>query len=889
MAGLNTLYPPIFKSTYMPAFNKDDKKEGCRVYFSLSNYNSGGDIANVQIIVNNQNNNASVLDGDKYPAEVKVADLQVDTNIDSDARYYINITKDDLKNGEFITNQYYKVQLRFTGEGAEATSEGPTMSWLSRNVQYFSEWSTVCLIKGIEAPTLTINGLDDAEGSSSDVIFTMEVLDFVGKIYFESTGDIEKEYLKFYSIQIYNDSTDELLFDSGDLYTNEYNPNEINYNLPYALEDGVRYRAVVAYITNNEYSDSKSYIFAIVQKGSDVLDATITATEDNENGRVRIDIVAKDNSKDFLGNITIRRSSSENNFKRWDDVKTVAIAEGKPLDLTWYDYTVESGVWYKYAAQKRSSKNGIRGVIIQTDEPIMMEFDSIFLTTAEMQLKIKLNASINSFKKAFSESRTETIGATYPHFRRNGNICYRQFSISGLIASFNEKYEVFRDEMVDNEKMSYYAESDFINRDTIYGDNRTYYDIYNLENGIDENRDYIYEREFREKAMDFLYNNDVKLFRSDTEGNILVKLMDISFTPNTTLGRMLYNFSATAYEIDECTLANYELYKIQTIGTWSDYNILKYVSNNLGQWAGTVAANTDVLTLLSNRYQLFAKEGYLNTVSGLKWLRIEFQSDPYLVYASPSGIVPLINPKTQVIGEDTAYGYIVHINGTPVLVNKRGYYEIHDDHVTITSVSFPVDTEVIIDYVAEIAASEDPSTLPSTITYDTNAGQVSGFFEYKESVYKQIYLKYLEEYTKAYQELCSINKLTIETDPGVIVCVRDSFDDTYYEHEIGQTGILTLYDEDVTIDDFYFAGVHLYANGGGNDEVRDSEYIETGISANSTTSITNPVKNGVYIIGEKTKIYYHGQWYDFDIETGVITCPVWAIIDYIYELIRSEY
>lgn len=38
MAGLgNNLYPPIFKKAYMPAFSKSN---GCRIYFSLSAYNS---------------------------------------------------------------------------------------------------------------------------------------------------------------------------------------------------------------------------------------------------------------------------------------------------------------------------------------------------------------------------------------------------------------------------------------------------------------------------------------------------------------------------------------------------------------------------------------------------------------------------------------------------------------------------------------------------------------------------------------------------------------------------------------------------------------------------------------------------------------------------------
>jgi len=47
--------------------------------------------------------------------------------------------------------------------------------------------------------------------------------------------------------------------------------------------------------------------------------------------------------------------------------------------------------------------------------------------------------------------------------------------------------------------------------------------------------------------MDFLYEDNVKLFRSVPEGNILVKLMDISFSPNQTLGRLVYSFSCTAY------------------------------------------------------------------------------------------------------------------------------------------------------------------------------------------------------------------------------------------------------------------------------------------------------------------------------------------------------
>ena len=91
------------------------------------------------------------------------------------------------------------------------------------------------------------------------------------------------------------------------------------------------------------------------------------------------------------------------------------------------------------------------------------------------------------------------------------------------------------------------------------------YHDYNVENEITPLYDYVYERDFREKVMQFLQSPSVKLFKSMTEGNIVVRLMDVSFTPNDTLDRLVYSFSATAYEIAESTIANYDKYNIQTI------------------------------------------------------------------------------------------------------------------------------------------------------------------------------------------------------------------------------------------------------------------------------------------------------------------------------------
>lgn len=57
-------------------------------------------------------------------------------------------------------------------------------------------------------------------------------------------------------------------------------------------------------------------------------------------------------------------------------------------------------------------------------------------------------------------------------------------------------------------------------------------------------------------------NGEVKLFKSPTEGNFLVRLTDISFSPNQQLGRMIWSFNATANEIADNTTDNYYLYNI---------------------------------------------------------------------------------------------------------------------------------------------------------------------------------------------------------------------------------------------------------------------------------------------------------------------------------------
>ena len=62
------------------------------------------------------------------------------------------------------------------------------------------------------------------------------------------------------------------------------------------------------------YTESNTYEFMVVQEGADILNANLTATLDNINGCIILNVKSKDDDDSFVGNITIRRTSSESNF-----------------------------------------------------------------------------------------------------------------------------------------------------------------------------------------------------------------------------------------------------------------------------------------------------------------------------------------------------------------------------------------------------------------------------------------------------------------------------------------------------------------------------------------------------------------------------------------------
>lgn len=531
------LYPPIV-DTYVPAFLTDSgtDKDICRIYFTLSQFNTMEDIENVQVTVRSQYTNLSVLNKSKYPSEVMLTSIQEDTSKTSDDRYYIELNKTDIQGGQFEINQYYKVQMRFTHvDAAEVSLATPQAidGWLAANINLFSEWSTVCLIRGISTPQLAVSGFTIEDGEISWANYNPIIY---GTLSFKDEEETER--LKSYQVRLY-DSNNQLLTDSGIQYTNT---NSFSYGLNYNFVAGAAYKFTIECTTMNLYSAIATYEFTTAIEESEILDFSFMAEADEDNGRVILTIKKSNITDGFTGELVLRRTSNKTNFTIWEDLKTYTYEGATAIKETFNDMTIESGVWYKYYLQKRS--NGVAASTKYIKTPIMVIFDDMFLTTKDRQLKIKFNPTVSSFKRTIQESRTDTLGSQFPFVRRNGHADYAQFPIGGLISFQIDESELFT------------------SLEELFGEHLYLYTDYNNDHRITEANNIVYEKLFKDKVIEFLYGEQPKLFRSATEGNFIVKVMDASFSPNATLGRRIVSFTATAYEVAECNIDNFKKYDI---------------------------------------------------------------------------------------------------------------------------------------------------------------------------------------------------------------------------------------------------------------------------------------------------------------------------------------
>ena len=843
------LYPPII-ADYVPTFVGSETSGSINIPFSLSKFNVSTDINSLHVTITKQSNGASVVNdvddvnNNRYRRNGKII-LNVgfdsvkerDENgrdVDTGVKYF-TLDYNDIYKG-WVPGTIYKVQIRLSeisySPGAGGINDQFDQLNNSDNASKFSEQSTVCIIKATSKIDLDIGYPFLYNSKNSDVtgeqVNTEDVktypeatIDFYGRIITEDSS----EKLYSYNIKLYHyiNEVSQLIEDSGTIFSNKYqDSNEFLYSFKKEFQDQEKYEVLFVYKTINEYTGEYRQIFTIDYSRASAPEMRIITAEDGEinidhkhhfnqespgysggatsessgsdtsaeeiigftsiiqeeeDGRIGIRLQPTSSQEKFSGNFCIRRTDERSNFEDQTDLTILVLKDESILDInTYYDYLIESGVYYKYAVQE-IDRNGRRSLMREISKPIMRDFYySFLLGENQQQLKLKFDNTMQSFKIQQIESKLEPIGSKYAKVTRNAAIEYKTFPIAGLISFQMDDNKLFTDKL------------------KIYGENNRYH----THEGM---YDYIYERDFRNEVLKFLQNGKPKLFKSPTEGNILVRLMDVNCTPNQTLDRMLYSFTSNAIELAEANMENYLKYNFYEVGTQtSDFSVN---GTALGQLAspmkfkpivnGDSTGATNIIKEIYNKYQILTQNigGYIRKITGIYQIRITINDPSQRV--THKG-VPILGHKIRVVGgaginttEIVIYNGIYDFDSRIVFTDEtQGIYFVSD---TADEISANID--FVYDYVLEQYLGKKEINL-STVR---GLGQVFNNYRPEDSIYTDIRGKYYLNTDTDFCHLKTLSSILIEADPGCVFAIQDEVDreaGPAQYHEIGVTGVLSL-------------------------------------------------------------------------------------------------
>lgn len=596
---LNTLYPPQVE-TFMPSFCYNDS---AKIWFNISSYDEDriSQIKFIHISMVNQENNTNVFAGigsnnttvypqyypvQFFPNNTNEASNNIRTGYDNNKKmYWVSIPPQVLKTYYiynnvkyhcYNTNQYYKIQLRFdlTGDSSypayNNTYNNPTtfFPWngegvdaikLSYYTDYnennFSEWSTGTLIKPILIPDLSIqqlkSGITNNIKPSTDTLIS-GFLKFNRAVGDGDTVSTSNERLSWYQIKIIKNSS--IIYNSNKLYSDNGEEYYTNIDTSMLVSINNNYQLQFTYETEHGYNQTILYTIAVDSYGNNLTNEEYSIIKDEENGIITLNIVKANHPNNSI--LIIRRSSHYSDFTKWDLIHTYKF----PIledSIIINDNTIESMTGYRYQLQYI---NGNTMYAPQRTEIIHCDFyGGLFSDSDGKILKISFNFEPSNRINASNRTKTDTLGGKYPVFTQNPKLKYHTYNISGRISTedngelFLSKEELFG---LATDLNSYYTyrynptitpstiSSKILNINTL--------NPHNAEcQGIKPNQDWLYEREYRDAVEEWLNNGKPKLFRSMTEGNMIVMLDGVSMTPDTVLGRRLYDFSATMYEIGD--------------------------------------------------------------------------------------------------------------------------------------------------------------------------------------------------------------------------------------------------------------------------------------------------------------------------------------------------
>lgn len=490
------LYPPSINGT-IPAFCKDGTVL-ITVPFSMNKAVSKSEVKGFAVKIKTV---SGVVKGVVKTSASKNSSYDVEEN-------YQAIF--DVSHLDFSVGQYYKLQLAYIG------TDGV--------VGYYS---TVGVAKYTTMPSISVDGLKFGRINSHNYFYT--------GVYSQKKGDTTE---KLYStrFRLY-DSNKNVIQDTGDVLHNT-STDDLSYeshtefSVPQDLEIDKTYYIKFSIKTVNGLERSTPY-FRIMQRRSvsPEIKAELVATLRPDEGYVNIQIQDKVDAV-ISGAFLLSRASSLNGYA-WEELKRFDLQSMVPDKWSFLDCTVEQGATYKYSLQQYNS-NGIYSDRIVSNS-VLVDFEDMFLFDGKRQLNIRFNPKVSSFKADHLESKTDTIGSKYPFISRNGNVDYKEFSISGLISYQMDSVELF----MSKQELGISEVSHNLTTENITA-----------------------ERVFKNKVLDWLNDGKPKVFRSPAEGNYIVRLMNVSLNPTDSLSRMLHTFTCQAYEIADFTIENLKYYNL---------------------------------------------------------------------------------------------------------------------------------------------------------------------------------------------------------------------------------------------------------------------------------------------------------------------------------------
>lgn len=768
-----SIYPPTLQST-QPAFLYS--VPSYTIYFTLQQITSFNDIGHIQIRIVRQSNNRTIVNTDQYPDGTiykPPGDIRQEGS-----RYSVDINASELAE-TWKPGYVYKVQMRF-GTTEMFGSVGQFATWKQEQInnQTFSEWSTVMVIKAISEPQPLIK---NAEAIRQDVVSTEQTESsltplFTGTCTIEEVNKEAEDKFKFDLYEGSEADTENFVETSGWLQHDSVADSADTFRFKHVLTNSGTYTVIYTVITVNGYEiQAAPYTFTATQSYyAELVGAKIRVDDQDifcrENGCMRIYLTTEN---PLGGSYVLTRSDERSNYQVWEDLQFFMYIN-KSFDNThiYDDFTIESGIKYKYAFQQENAA-GLRTTPIYDsgNKYHLVNFEYGYLYHDQVQLKLSFNEKLNTFKHTVLSSKQDTLGDKYPHISKNGYAYYAEFPITGTISfqmDYDQTFFKLEDDgfhyngelVIPRDKLGEFDSKRTASDGSIETD-RVHLTI--NSNLVDDN--IFVERMFREKAEEFLNNYDYKLYRSPTEGNIVVVLTNVSMTPNATVGRMIYDFSATAYEVMDDTLDNLNEFGIIDRGS---FQILSSdeITLSLGQIPGLYTNTSDISLMAAkasdsnNIYNMIKQQEEVKTTEGYRmqlervvslWIdvypdtkmvaeitELEAERSKRLDEGLPVDDIDAQIAELQGIVQalsNPAGNFVISINGRNIMVMPNRVYSLREPVYSLQLVRCPC--PIIVNYIAELTQVED-LTVGVVQAIDTSRiwGQLAGIFTDTDKVLK---------------------------------------------------------------------------------------------------------------------------------------------------------